>query len=255
MHEKLKKMVYDFVEDYKIKNRIKTDWRKPLVAFAYVNDPLFLQLKQLIGEFHKVPTEMMKEAKTVITYFIPFNKRVVSSNANGKSCSKEWAIAYVETNKLIVDLNDYLYFKLSEQDFKSVLIPPTYNFNKLKLMSYWSHKHAAYISGLGKFGLHKMLITEKGCCGRLGSLITSAKISATERKNEEYCLYYENESCKKCLEKCVFNALRIFSFDRYKCYSVLLKNGELFARLGLTDICGKCACGVPCSLIKPVRDN
>ena len=53
----------------------------------------------------------------------------------------------------------------------------THNFDEAKLVSYWSQKHVAYMAGLGKFGLHHMIITEKGCCGRLGSIVTNAKIS------------------------------------------------------------------------------
>ncbi|MFX1477043.1 MAG: hypothetical protein ACFFCI_02820 [Promethearchaeota archaeon] len=119
-------------------------------------------------------------------------------------------------------------------------------------MSYWSHKHVAYIAGLGKFGLHKMLITEKGCCGRLGSLITSLEIEATSRNEKEFCLYFFNKSCKQCIEKCVFDALHSNKFDRKKCYNICLENGKLHSKLGLCDVCGKCACGVPCSVRNPV---
>jgi hypothetical protein len=34
-----------------------------------------------------------------------------------------------------------------------------------------------------------MLITEKGCNGRFGSLITSAKLKPSEKPDYEYCLY------------------------------------------------------------------
>lgn len=36
-------------------------------------------------------------------------------------------------------------------------------------MSEWSHRHAAYIAGLGIFGINNMLITNKGCVGRIPS--------------------------------------------------------------------------------------
>jgi len=144
---------------------------------------------------------------------------------------------------------------LKEQGFSSKEIPPTHNFNKAKLMGYWSHKHSAYIAGLGKFGLHKMLITDKGCCGRLGSLITTAEINITERKKVNYCLYYFNNSCAICIERCLFGALQLKSFDRYKCYKVILENKKRFSKLGLADVCGKCACDIPCSQTNPVKSN
>ena len=53
------------------------------------------------------------------------------------------------------------------------------------LISDWSHRHVAVIAGLGKFGLNNMLITDNGCCGRVGSFITDLKIEPTKRKMEK----------------------------------------------------------------------
>jgi hypothetical protein len=50
---------------------------------------------------------------------------------------------------------------LEKSDFRSVILPPTHNFDEKKLISDWSHKHIGFIAGLGKFGLHQMLITKK----------------------------------------------------------------------------------------------
>jgi epoxyqueuosine reductase QueG len=246
-------VIKDFVGTYKSKNKSKTDWEEPLASFASAKDPLFLRLKIVISRTHSLPTELLKDAETVISYFIPFKKEIPLSNVNGKNCSEEWAIAYIETNKLISDLNEFLQKKLEKQKFKSVILPPTHNFDETKLIGDWSHKHVAFITGLGNFGVHQMLITEKGCCGRLGSLITTAKIRPTKRPEKEFCLYKHNESCKKCVENCIFNALRIDSFDRHRCYEVCLSNGDLYSKLGLADVCGKCISVVPCSFNDPVK--
>jgi epoxyqueuosine reductase QueG len=246
-------IIKDFVGTYKSKNKTKTEWEEPLISFASADDPLFLKLKSVISETHSLPTELLKDAETVISYFIPFNKEIPLSNVNGQNCSEEWAIAYVETNKLISDLNEFLQKKLEKQKFKSIVLPPTHNFDETKLISDWSHKHVAFIAGLGKFGLHHMLITEKGCCGRLGSLITTAKIKPTKMQEKECCLYKQNESCKKCVENCGFNALRIDSFDRHRCYEVCLSNADSYSKLGLADVCGKCISVVPCSFNDPVK--
>jgi epoxyqueuosine reductase QueG len=252
MKEKIQSSVKEFVKDYKIKDKTITDWNDPLVAFANASDPLFLKLKTIVGETHRLPGDLLEDAKTVISYFIPFKKETVLSNAGRKICSKEWAIAYIETNKLIVDLNKHLSEELEKSDFRSVILPPTHNFDEKKLISDWSHKHIGFIAGLGKFGLHQMLITEKGCCGRLGSLITNAKIEPTKRPAKEFCLYYHNKSCRKCVENCGFEALKLDSFDRHKCYEICLSNAKLYSGLGLADVCGKCVCVVPCSFNDPV---
>ncbi len=253
MRANIENLVINFVENYKKSSNFRTEWDKPIIGFANANDPLFLKLKKSVNEGHKLPNELLNQAKTVISYFIPFNHKVVSSNTNGKNPSIEWAIAYIETNKLIIELNEFLAKELKKENFDSVKILPTHNFDKNTLVSFWSHKHVAYIAGLGKFGLHKMIITEKGCCGRLGSLITSAKIKATKKKEKEYCLYFHDKSCKKCIDKCSYNILDVDSFDRHKCYNICLENGRIFSHLGLSDICGKCACGLPCSLKNPVE--
>ncbi len=188
-------------------------------------------------------------------YFIPFEKDVVRSNSKGIYSSKEWAEAYVLTNQLIVKLNRFLSEKIQNMGFKTAEIPPTHNFDEEKLISYWSHKHAAYIAGLGRFGLHKMIITEKGCCGRLRSVVTDLKLKPTDRPEKEFYLYFHDQSCKKCVEKCPFGILRIDGFDRKKCYQVCLSNAELHSRIGCADVCGKCSSIVPCSFKDPVGEE
>ena len=253
MKEIIENLFKDIIYNYRKSSNSQTKWEEPIIGFAKADDPSFMQLKRIINENHRLPNELLSDAKTVISYFIPFNLEVVSSNSNGKIASKEWAIAYIETNNLITELNESLAKILKKENYNSTNIPATHNFDKTKLISYWSHKHAAYIAGLGKFGLHKMIITEKGCCGRLGSLITSAKIDVIRKEDKEYCLYFHNKSCKKCVDKCVYNILNIDSFDRHKCYKVCLTNSRIYSHLGLSDVCGKCACGVPCSLKNPVE--
>ncbi|MFX0005047.1 MAG: epoxyqueuosine reductase [Candidatus Hermodarchaeota archaeon] len=253
LQEKIKELVIEFVEDYKEKNAIHSKWRKPLIAFANAKDPIFRQLKQVADKDHRQPHELLKNAKSIISFFIPFNDEIVFTNSNGLDASKSWAIAYIETNRLIAELTHFLANSLEEMKYDCFEVAPTHNFDERKLISYWSHRHIAYIAGLGKFGLHNMLITEKGCCGRLGSLVTSALIDATERSEEEYCLYYRDESCKKCINKCVFDALHIDSFDRQKCYEICKKNERLYSHLGVSDVCGKCVCGIPCSLKNPCK--
>jgi len=248
-----KELVENFIRQYIKEYKVITRWREPVISFADANDPLFWQLKNIIDKSHNTPNELLPKAKTVIAYFIPFNSQIVLSNSKGKISSREWAIAYVETNKLIIELNNHISKLLGERKFDSKILPPTHNFDKKKLISYWSHKHVAYIAGLGKFGLHKMLITDMGCCGRLGSLITTAEFKPTERTNVEYCLFYYNKTCKKCVELCSFNALRLEEFNRDKCYEICLENGRIYHEIGLTDICGKCVCNVPCSFKNPIQ--
>ena len=238
---------------YQSAGRVHTSWREPLVAYASADDPLFHTLKDVVSPSHAMPKDLLQDAQTVIAYFLPFKKSLTKTNSHGTHASREWALAYIETNRLIVDLNIHLAEILDNWGFQTMKLPPTHNFDTERLVSDWSHKHVAYIAGLGKFGLHHLLITEKGCCGRLGSLITSAPLAPTTRTAGEACLYKFNKTCLKCLKRCPVGALNEESFDRKGCYDLLLDNAKSFEGLGLADVCGKCSCIVPCSFHNPVQ--
>ncbi len=253
MKSVIEREIRSFVEKYRQKYHTETTWKEPVIAYAAADDPLFEALKKTVSSTHSTPRELMNNAQTVISYFLPFDKGIARDNRGGDMCSRGWALAYVETNALIVALNSHMATILNESGYDAVVLPPTHNFDTTKLISDWSHKHVAYIAGLGTFGIHTMIITEQGCCGRLGSIVTSAPMEASERPNHEFCLYYYDGSCKKCIDKCINGALTVDGFNRQKCYGALLKNVESHAELGYADACGKCVSVVPCSFGNPLR--
>lgn len=222
-----------------------------MIAYANAFDNEFIKLKELVSPTHALPHDFLSNAQTVVTYFIPFNDDIVKSNINDRYSSKEWSIAYIETNKLILDLNTFIKAELEKLGFNSNIIPATHNFDTKKLISDWSHRHAAVIAGLGTFGINNMLITDKGCCGRVGSFITNMKLEFTQKKKTENCLYKSMNICRKCVDKCVNDSLKIDSFDRHKCYEMCLINDKFHSDLGIVDVCGKCLVGLPCSEKNP----
>jgi epoxyqueuosine reductase QueG len=252
MKDKITNFITDFVRSYKSRAGTVTDWKDPLVGFADANDPLFAELRTHAGKDHHLPTELLSEAATVISYYIPFTESIALSNEKGRFSSFEWAKAYVETNMLISDISHCLSEQLNKLDVGSFLIAPTHNFDSVSVVSDWSHKHVAFIAGLGRFGLHRMLITGEGCCGRLGSMITTLQITPSTRPEDEFCLYYKDGSCRECVGKCVFGALKTDSFDRFKCYEICRDNEKVHIDHGSADVCGKCISVVPCSFKKPV---
>jgi len=256
MENKIQSMIKQFIKNYQQTRDVKTKWKEPLVAYADAMDEMFLNLKDTVSSSHAMPKDFLPEAKTVVAYFIPFDETIVKSNIEKKESSEIWAKAYIETNQLISDLNTFIKDELQKSGYKSNIITSTHNFDDKKLMSDWSHRHVAFIAGLGKFGLNNMLITDKGCCGRIGSFITDLKIEPTKRKNVENCLYKHMNKCKKCVDRCVNNALKIDGFDRYKCYEMCLYNDEFHSSIiGLTNVCGKCLVDLPCSTINPVNNK
>ena len=253
MKAEIQGFIKEHVESYKRRTNSRTDWGEPVVAFAEAQDPLFCKMKGVVGPSHLLPSDLLPDAKSVITYFIPFSRETVGSNAAAKGTSKKWAQSYIETNQLIVDLNNALSDMLKKKGFRSATTPPAHNFDQEKLVSNWSQKHVAYIAGLGKFGLHHMIITEKGCCGRIGSLVTNAKIEPTKKVHTEFCLFKLNGSCGVCVEKCRPKALKTDHLDKQTCYKECLRNAKIYTEMGLADVCGKCIVMVPCSFMNPAK--
>lgn len=253
MKKKIKNLIINYVKNYSERKEIETKWKEPIVKFADANDEMFIKLKEIVSSTHSLPKDFLRDANTVIAYFLPFDEAIVKSNIKGKYSSKEWIKSYAETNDLIFNLNNYIKKELNDLNYKSTIIPATQNFDEDSLISDWSHRHVAYITGLGKFGLNNMLITDKGCCGRIGSIVTNLKISPSQRTHNEYCLYKIKKICKKCVQRCVNNALTVNSFHRHKCYEILLYNNKLHSDLKGTDGCGKCCVNLPCSFCNPAN--
>lgn len=223
-------------------------WREPLVAVASARDPLFEELKRVVDPGHAMPNDLLSGARSVVVFFLPFHRGIGEENSRSKGfSSRSWAESYVVTNSLIQAVGESLQTDIARHGYETVVPPPTHNFDEEKLVSAWSHKHIAYIAGLGTFGHHHMLITTAGCCGRLGSLVTTMPIPGTPRPDKEYCLVKSGKECYGCVSKCRYGALFKSHFDRHACYRQCLVNDSHFGDLPLTDVCGKCACDVACS--------
>lgn len=253
MKDRIIKEIRHFVQSYQDKMETSTTWGIPIIRFSSADNPLFPKLKSAVSPTHLLPQDMLPEARTVISFFLPFPPDINKSNNGELLSSEEWATGYIETNELIGKLGEHMAHILNKENHKLVTIPATHNWIEDKLISNWSHRHAAFISGLGTFGLNNMLITDRGCSGRIGTLITSAQVAPDEQPEHEGCLFKHNGSCKKCIRKCVNEALLKDSFDRFKCYDQLLKNVEKHKSLGYADVCGKCLAAVPCSHNNPVK--
>lgn len=253
MKNQLEELIKEFIKTYQESDGIESRWKEPLICYADASDEKFYKLKEIVSPSHAMPQDFLPEAKTVVSYFIPFEDYIIESNVEERASSKIWAKAYIETNKLILDLNSYIKVKLEKLGYKSNIIPATHNFDTTKLISDWSHRHVAYIAGLGTFGLNNMLITDKGCCGRVGSFVTDLKLEPSKIKAGENCLYKSNNICKKCVSRCVNDALKVDSFDRHKCYEMCLYNAEVHSDIGLSDVCGKCLVNLPCSTKNPSK--
>jgi epoxyqueuosine reductase QueG len=249
-------MIKDFIFSYPRLHNVETKWREPIIGFASAQNPLFDQFKDIIRPTHATPRELLTGAESVVAYFIPFEKGLHKENFKMNNyASRSWAVAYLETNRLISHINEHLRDALESHEYRVALIPPTHNFDEKSLMSDWSHRHVAYVAGIGRFGVHNLIITEQGCSGRLGSLVTDLVLAPSPLPEGERCLHKAGFDCLKCIERCHYRALYAERFDRHACYRQLLVNDRYYADLELTDVCGKCSAMVPCSVINPVKNS
>lgn len=252
----LKEEIIDIIENSVLESESKELFRKPIVGFSSAANPLYDKLKDIVAPDHLHPTEILPNAKSVVSFFVPFSESVVKSNIRNASVSKEWGISYVVANNLINQISDILIEYLANKNIDSATIKATHNFDEKTLKSAWSHRSAAYIANMGKFGLNRMIITKEGCAGRFGTVVVALEIPIEKEKNNiEYCLYYKNGSCLKCIKSCPQNALSTDGFDRFKCYDKLLENAEELKEFGLCDVCGKCVVSCPFAIIKQQGDD
>lgn len=254
-HEAVQRLINEVasaLNRWKEENSPRDYWRAPLAGVADASDPLFLRLKQAVGPDHALPRDLLPSARSVIVFFLPFKAELAKQNEEaGVFAARSWAESYVVTNRVIHAVNDHLAAWIARAGYEAGTTPATHNFDEKRLISPWSHKHVGYIAGLGTFGLHHLLITESGCCGRLGSLVTSMPLPATARPDRQWCTEKAGGECRACVVRCMYGALASTPFNRHACYEQCLRNDAHHADLPLTDVCGKCSCGVPCSGTRP----
>jgi epoxyqueuosine reductase QueG len=134
-------------------NELGKMWEDPIVEIISAEDEKLQTLKEVVSINHFMPCDILPDAKSIISFFIPFHKDIVDSNINGAKASREWAISYVKTNDLIAAINNKIETLMAEKRYKTGKIPATHNFDEKKLISNWSHRHIAYIAGIGTFGI------------------------------------------------------------------------------------------------------
>lgn len=262
MKEKVRSLIVNYVKEYEQRDDISTKWGTPLVGFADAKHPLIETYKEIIGPNHGTPDEVVEDASVVIAYYVPFTEELAKTNETGTVlASKEWAVAYEETNAMFKVLNAYIIEELDKMGYKAGISPKTSTFDTTKLKSDWSYRHFAYLAGLGTFGMNNMLITKHGCCGRYNNIVTNLDVEPDEPLKEEYCLYKKDGSCKVCMKHCPVGALNAEGYDRHLCYTVLMKNADVHKGYGSSytdesgensnsmgsDVCGKCVTQSPCA--------
>ena len=248
IEEKIKQIIVDEVAALNRPDLV----REPLVAFSSAADQRYAELKQIVGTWHLTPAELLPDAKSVISYFIPLTEKVVLEPKNSVHGSLLWGEAYVVINAYFVHINDVISSYLTNLGFSTMTIRPTHTYDPKDMKSMWSHRSAAAIAGLGAFGVNRLLITEKGSGGRFCTVITSAPLKTEQVPSQNKCFYFMNGSCGLCVKICPVNALAPDSFDKFACQRELNKNGEMQKDIASynADTCGKCISVCPHAYIE-----
>lgn len=240
-------------------------WQEPIVGFADAMDEYIGRLKAIVHPDHQMPDEVMANAKTIICYFVPFEKWVAKSNAGVDLSSPQWAESYELTNAMMARLNEHMTDFIHKLGYEAKTSSEAAVFYRDEVISHWSFRHIAYAAGLGTFGLNNMLITDKGCSGRYNCIVTNLDVQADSPKKEEACLYIKDGTCGACMVKCPAGAISPEGFDRHKCYEQCLKNAAVYTAFGSSyaepdeeaaqaygsEVCGKCIAGMPCAHRRP----
>lgn len=229
----------------------------PIFAFGAVDDQYFTLMKDpsAIGEHFLPPQDWLPQAKSVISFFLPFSEAVRKGNRTDRVWpSEEWLHGRIEGQSLINKLCRHLQAQLIQAGYNSVVpsqdkrywTKTEFNSNsshpEASFTSNWSERHAAFVCGLGTFGLSKGLITEKGISGRFGSIITELYLSPDKRNYTE--LYEYCSMCGSCAKNCPVNAISIENGKDHLICSKFLDRTRL--RYEPRYGCGKCQTGVPC---------
>ncbi len=223
---------------------------RPLIGVAASSDPLWKNLKnpEVVHPNHLTPLEWMPEAKSVISYFLPFTEDIRRSNRINGQPSQEWLYGRYDGEIFNNSLRSLIVEILRFEGVKAMAPALDVRFSISNHVSNWSERHVAFISGLGTFSLSYSLITNLGTAGRFGSVIVDKELEPTPRpyqEIDEYC-----DGCGNCILRCPSHAITGKGKDKESCFNYInsiLKLNESW------DGCGKCQTRVPCEFKNPNR--
>lgn len=221
----------------------------PMVGIADTSDPLFLKLKDplVIGAEYLLPSEWLPGAQSVISYFLPFSKDVRTANRSKGWPALEWLYGRYEGEQFNDALKRYLIGLLKESGAEAIAPTIEAGFKVVNRRSNWSERHTAYIAGLGTFGLGRSLITEIGCAGRYGSVITTLKLKPTESRYELFHSYCQE--CGRCISRCPVGAIKPEGKIIELC--AMYSDESIKPKYAPRHGCGKCQTAVPCETRMP----
>ncbi len=244
-------------------------WDKPIVGFAKGDDPYFSYYKETIGDFYWLPEEVFRlgtqeaeaaEQLTVISLGFPQTKNTKEEQRKEADlpCNR-WLYTRGEWESMIAKITAEIVMQLKEKGIQAVSLDLIKEFSRhtskdFGIASSWSHRHTAFIAGLGTFGLSDGLITEKGKAMRFTTIIIKGRIEPTIRPYDNYhayCKFFSDGSCSACIGRCPVDAITKEGHDKEACSRYLgkIKNElgpDFLKNSSYISGCGLCQSRVPC---------
>lgn len=239
----------------------------PLIGFSRASDPLYAYYKEHIDPaFYRLPEEWLENRfgypfdpaqVSVISWVLPQTADTRAKSRVQSDCpTMEWQLARVHGEECNRNLAQALTEWLQSFGIEAIapMVSDQFSWNESErfyLISNWSERHTAYISGLGTFGLCDGLISPKGKAARYGSVIVNLPLSPTPRAYAQYNEYCQaRNGCSACIRRCPAGAITPDGHDKAKCQAY---HKEVIAsvchnRYGYDgySVCGLCQTGVPC---------
>jgi len=224
-------------------------FENPVIGVAASDDPMWNSLKEpdVVGPQHRTPLEWMPEAKSVLSYFLPFSETVRKSNRTKGMPSKEWLYGRWEGELFNNKLRSFIVESVEDVGYSAVAPALEEGFSVADHKSNWSERHVAFLAGLGTFSISYSLITSMGTAGRFGSVVMDLELEPSKREYtelREYC-----DGCGTCISRCPSNALTHEAKDKERCSNFLNK---VLNRNKPRYGCGKCQTAVPCEFKNPM---
>ena len=250
-------------------------WAMPHVAIAQGDDPLFLRNKEMIGSFLWTPEEAYALAfpddpapaseLRVISYVLPQTPETRAEQRLEKTVpSERWARSRFHGEEFNCSLRLHLSETLTRAGHLSVAPErlPGFTYQQSErygLASNWSERHAAFVAGLGTFGLSDAMITRWGKAVRFGSVVSRINLPVTKRDYGEdhhaWCLWYAKGTCGACAKRCPADAITTSGgHDKQICFNYIRGTTAPYASrtygTGATP-CGLCQVKIPCEAQVP----
>jgi epoxyqueuosine reductase QueG len=251
-------------------------WGEPLVGFSRGEDPLYRQFKKDIGSFLWTPEEIFNltfperqaaaEQLTVVSYVLPQTEATRADQRRETDVpSERWSRSRFYGEAFNVRLREHLVDTLGRAGIEAVAPDrsPLFAYRQSErfgLASNWSERHAAFVAGLGTFGLSDGLITPLGKAVRCGSVVARLRLPPTFRSydnHQAWCLYHARGTCRACARRCPVGAITAAGHDKAKCYDYIraVTAPHSRERFGIDATpCGLCQVAIPCESQNPMKD-